>query len=71
MRQSALTETKALLPMQMANNECCEYIEAILNGYSEVALRQPSVNTIIKRTPMEEQVVKMFEKDNVFSNMSE
>ena len=28
-------------------------------------------NTIIKRTPMEEQVVKMFEKDNVFSNMTE
>lgn len=56
--------------MQMANNECCEYIEAILNGYSEVALHQPSVNTIIKRTPMEEQVVRMFEKDNVFSNMS-
>ena len=28
-------------------------------------------NTIIKRTPMEEQVVRMFEKDNVFSNMTE
>ena len=28
-------------------------------------------NTIIKRTPMEEEVVKMFEKDNVFSNMTE
>ena len=28
-------------------------------------------NTIIKRTPMEEQVVKMFEKDNVFTNIAE
>lgn len=28
-------------------------------------------NTIIKRTPMEEQVVKMFEKDNVFSNITQ
>lgn len=28
-------------------------------------------NTIIKRTLMEEQVVKMFEKDNVFSNIKE
>ena len=28
-------------------------------------------NTIIKRTPMEEEVVKMFEKDNVFSNMTD
>lgn len=28
-------------------------------------------NTIIKRTPMEEQVVKMFEKVNVFSNISQ
>ena len=25
------------------NGECCEYIEAFLNGYSEVALRQPSI----------------------------
>ena len=30
-----------------------------------------SDNTIIKRTPMEEQVVKMFEKDNVFSNITQ
>lgn len=28
-------------------------------------------NTVIKRTLMEEQVVRMFEKDNVFSNMTE
>lgn len=28
-------------------------------------------NTVIKRTPLEEQVMKMFEKDNVFSNISE
>ena len=28
-------------------------------------------NTIIKRTPMEEEVVKMFEKDNIFSNMTD
>lgn len=28
-------------------------------------------NSIIKRTPMEEKVVKMFEKENIFSNINE
>ncbi len=27
------------------NGECCEYIEALINGYSEVAVRQPSIIT--------------------------